>query len=302
MLLSEDLLNTLERNHQNRLSAKDKTALNASLNKDSLLAEEAKVFNEIWNGFDALKGHQQVQLFQQWEQDWLEHDESELIEWYLNDELGKEATKRLDDKCKNDTRFSLKVKALKNIQGGFDSLKSDNFRKKMGAWQTPTLEQKKPTGLSISWKRPLAIAASILLLIATSFSWWSHEQVSNPSLVANHYLAPAIGNNLSGETAIGEYLNTYAQAHLFMKAESYPEAIEAFQLLKNQELPQEWPESERKHYSENVEWNLLLALLGDEQLIGDFDLNLERIANDTEHEYQNNAINLKNKLASFWRF
>jgi len=43
-------------------------------------------------------------------------------------------------------------------------------------------------------------------------------------------------------------------------------------------------------------------LLGDEQLIGDFDLNLERIANDTEHEYQNNAINLKNKLASFWRF
>lgn len=302
MLLSEDLLIKMENAHQRKLSEKDKTALEAMIDSEIHLKQEAESYKKIWQGFDALKSYQQAQLFQQWEQDWLVHDETELIEWYVNDELGEATTKKLNDKYKNNTEFATKVNSFKAIQGGFNSLKSEDFRTKMRKWQMPVQEQKRPVALSVSWKRKLAIAASILLLISASFSWWSQDQVSNASLIAVHYQAPATGNNLSGETAIGDYLTAFAQAHFFMNEKEYPDAIKSFRSLKKQTQPTEWPESERKHYLENIEWNLLLALMANDQADEEFHNNLEEIATNIGHEYQDKAIELRKDLASFWRF
>lgn len=302
MLLSEDLLIKMENAHQRKLSEKDKTALEAIIDSEIHLKQEVEGYKEIWQGFDALKSYQQAQLFQQWEQDWLVHDETELIEWYVNDELGEATTKKLNNKYKNNTEFATKVDSFKAIQGGFNSLKSEDFRTKMEKWQMPAQEQKRPVTLSVSWKRKLAIAASILLLISASFAWWSQDQVSNASLVAVHYQAPATGNNLSGETAIGDYLKAFAQAHFFMNEKEYPDAIKFFRSLKKQTQPTEWPESERKHYLENIEWNLLLALMANDRADEEFYKNLEKIATNTSHEYQGKAIELRKDLASFWRF
>ena len=306
MLLSEKWLISLEDAHYGRLSVEDKRALDLAFEKEPLLKSEAEVYLKIWQGFDALKSQQQALLFHKWEQDWLEYDETELIEWYVNGELGEETTKRLDNKCKNTPSFATKVASFKTIQGGFDSLKSENFRTEMESWGTqPQAKEpsgKKPGSLSVSWKRPLSIAAAILFLITASFLWWNHDQVSNASLVASYYKTAATGNNLSGETTIGTYLKLFEKGHFSMNEKDYPEAIKTFRLLKEQALPAEWPESERKHYAENVEWNLLLAMLGDGQTGGDFNQNLDQIARNNQHEYQSNAIELQQKLASFWRF
>jgi len=306
MLLSEKLLIYLENAHYGRSSVEDKAAIDLAFEKEPLLESEAKVYKKIWQGFDALKSQQQALLFQKWEQDWLEHDETELIEWYVNGELGEETTKKLDNKCKNTPSFATKVASFKAIRGGFNALKSENFRAEMKNWGMQSQEKahtsKKTTALSVNWKRPLSIAASILFLITASFSWWNHEQVSNTSLVASHYKTVATGNNLSGETTIGAYLKLFEKAHLSMNEKDYPQAIKTFNLLKEQALPAEWPESERKHYAENVEWNLLLAMLGDGQTGENFNQYLDQIAGNKQHEYQSNAIELQQKLASFWRF
>ena len=300
-MLSNDLLTQIEDAHFGRLSVEEQASLDVLLEKDEQLKEGANIYQKIWQGLGALKSQQQARLFQQWDAEWQESDEEELIEWFVDGELGEKTTENITVKYDNDTDFAAKVDAHRSLKEGFASLQSTAFREKMNTWQSASPKAKSRT-LKTSWRRPLSIAAGFLLLITTSFGWWNQQQYSDSALVEKYSDLAATGSLLGAGSTSDTYLDAFGEAHKLLKEAHFEQAATAFRELSELSIPDNWSDSFKKTKIENVEWNLIISLLGSQQTGGDFTQKLDRIASTDGHDYQAKAKALQEDVTSFWRF
>ncbi len=300
-MLSNDVLTQMENAHFGRLSVEEKKALELLLEKDDKLKEEANAYQDIWHGFEALKSRQQANLFKQWDAECQENDEDELIEWYVNGQLGQKVTDSIDARYDNEVEFAAKIDAQRSLMEGFSSLQSVEFREKMTSWE-PVKEVAKSRTLLATWRRPLSIAAGVLLLITASVGWWNHQQFSNGSLVEKYSGIVITGNSMGANSESDAYLEAFTQAHKYLEDKDFEQAVTAFNQLKERPFPSSWKEGFIKSKNENIEWSLILSLLGNEQVDDSFMEKLDRIANTNGHDYQSNAKALQGDLSSFWRF
>ena len=126
------------------------------------------------------------------------------------------------------------------------------------------------------------------------------SQYSNQKLFASLYQSPNIGGTMGGQGLDG-FKERFSTAHRELQANQFKQAIQAFTELSTTLETLDLDPLAKSYYEDNVEWSLLLAQLGNDEIGNDFRAKLERMAKDQTHEYQMQAQTLLNKLGSFWR-
>lgn len=109
----------------------------------------------------------------------------DLIERYHRGSLNAEEKAVVEQRLTQDADFAKEVKKYGYLLGGIDQLRAEDFKKKLGQWES---NRKKENGAGPGNRRNLIflIAAAILFLILTPFLY---RQLTVPSQSAASYLA-----------------------------------------------------------------------------------------------------------------
>lgn len=299
-MLPNELLHKLATAYEGQASAEALRGLEAELNELPDGQTEAAQYRRLWDGFKALRSQHFREEIAEWEAEASPLDDEELAEWYIDKELHPEEAQRIDQRLKEDIAFAEVVKQQKQLKEGFNALKTENFREQLQQWdkepQAP-VKQLRP-----KWIRPLAIAASFLLLVAVGGNWYSGNNYSNAALAGKYYKVAPTANTLGGAAERETYLEQFDEAHQQLNTGDYPAAAGGFEALASQIPPENFSDQDLKYYQDNIDWNLIIARLGAGSTIGDFDMRLKRITQDTEHTYYKQAVALEEDLNSFWRW
>lgn len=204
---------------------------------------------------------------------------------------------------------------------------SDNLRVQMQHWQEMEASDTKNEEAKVVKMAPrrtlgriLAIAASVLLILATGTFWFANESYSADKMAMSYYestpislvrgdndapLAPGItaiqaGDYVGAETflkGISEDHEYYADAQYLLGRTYYQQgeaqqAIEVLQGLGNNANP---------NLVESANWLVVLSYLqmGDTSN-SDFQSLLDTMVNDSGHSFHPKAVELQEKLNSFW--
>lgn len=276
----------------------DRLQLEQQLPKDETLQEQINAFQRIFAGFAALQDIGFSQQMTEWEVAGREADDMELAEWYLEGVLGEKAQQAVEERRKGDREFEHKITAQKVLLDSFAAVQSEDFSQKMQQWET---DEKSPLKVKSRspWVRRLSIAASFLVLAAVGLNWYISNQYSNQALFATFYQSPNIGGTM-GQQTNDEFQEAFAAAHRLLQAKDFPAAATAFQAMKLQLETTSFDPLAQQYYTDNVTWSGLLAQLGQGQTDVNFFTTLDRIAGDSGHEYQEQAVALRTKLNSIF--
>jgi len=262
----------------------------------------------------------------------MENKYTEKIDQFLDGELSAKEHNDFERAIEQDA--TLESEVMKNIvlREAIAVGWQDQMRNNIQQWRTEpkveveapaeetttTIRQLKPTRSTRSWMRPLAIAASFLLLISVGTFLYMPSQYSNDAIASRYYTDDASwrSGTKSGDSEdpvdagiaayeVGNYeeaANTfsnfpdndkaiYGLAQSQYQLNNYEVAISNFRRVLDRANP---------NYTENAEWYLLLTYLKSEQTGNEFEVLLEKIIGD-DGFYAEEAEEMKKRLESFWR-
>lgn len=282
-----------------QFSKEEQLAFEQQLSSEDSLQRGVNFMRSILDGFSAMATQRFQQNMEHWSEELQEQDDVELIEWYLRDELGPSAKQYVEQRRQADTEFDALFHSQQAVLEGFEALQADSFAHQLNTWEKES-QDKPPIKQLNPWVRRLSIAASIALLVG--FGGWGYmkNQYSNQKLFAALYQSPNIGGTLGG-ASIDAFKEEFSAAHRNLQISDFQDAIRQFVDLGATLEKLELDPLAKSYYQNNIEWSLLLARLGNDQLDDGFQAELERMANDEAHEYQTQAKTLQDKLNSFWR-
>ena len=305
--LPHDLLAQLEAEQAGELSAEDTQKLQDRLAEIPGGPEAAADYRQLWAGFEALARQEQRTKMAAWEQDWQATDDTELIEWYEQGELSPANRTHLEERLRNDEALAAKQKEQKDLMAGLEALAGQQFREKMEGWNLTSSTDDKPEvkvrSLRSNWRRFAQVAAAIILLMTVGTYWNARQSYSDEALAAKYYKLPPTGNTMNGGEVLEEatYLDGFTEAHAAMQQKDYERARLLFESLITQVPPANFTDDDVKYYQDNLDWNLVLALLGSEESGRPLEQRLDVILASPDHTYYPEALRLKNDLEKFWR-
>lgn len=282
-----------------QLSGAEQSAFEQQLLTDVELQGRVGLMQSILDGFAAIQAETFIGKMDSWAQEQEEADAVELIDCYLSGELGGRAIQYVENKRKSEPSFAALFTAQQALFEGFEAIRTSDFAQQMSQW-----EEERPAKGPIKKLRPwgarMAIAASILLLLGVGGWAYMKGQYSNEKLFVAFYQSPNIGGTLGGQT-LDQFREQFGTAHRHLAAQEYVEAIAQLQVLQVSISQLELDPLARSYYEDNLEWSLLLARLGNDQVDPNDLQRLRAIAAETAHEYQGPAQELLTKLTSIWR-
>lgn len=282
-----------------KLSLAEQLTFEKQLASDAQLQRQVRLLQSILDGFTALQTEIFSEKMHTWSEEVQEEAYAELVEWYLQGELGVEARHYVEQKRKTDTSFDALFRAQQALLEGFEAARSEAFVEQMSQWKSAK-QAEVPVRKLGPWVRRFAIAASVLFLLGWGGWAYMKSQFSNEKLFASSYQSPNIGGTMGGQT-LDQFREEFTAAHRSLQARRFAEAMEQFKDLQTSMTQLELDPLAKAYYEDNLEWSLLLARLGNDQVDEDFMTELEGLAKNTEHEYQEAAQQLLAKLNSFWR-
>lgn len=282
-----------------KLPAEQHLAFEQRLLSDALFQKRVRLIQSILDGFVAMAGEQLEQSMTSWAKGLREQEDAELIEWYLSDELGPAATKYVEERRLTDAAFDTLFQSQQELFEGLEAAQADDFANKLANWEKESQEQTPVRPLN-PWIKRFSIAASIALVLSLGGWGYMKNQYSNQKLFAALYQSPNIGSTMGGQGLDG-FKERFSTAHRSLQAEEFDKATQEFIALSTALEALDLDPLAKSYYNDNVEWSLLLARLGNDDMGNDFDVKLEQMAKDQNHEYRTQAQTLLNKLDSFWR-
>jgi len=266
---------TIEQYLAGHLEAEAATRFKAQLETDEVLQTDTTQYRRLFDGLSALRSQAYADKFAGWEAD------AQLAE--------------------NEAEYA-------PLLEGLAALRSEQLRGKMTGWEAAHYAAA-PAGKTAVVKtlrpvfvRRLAVAASILLLLAAGLSWYATGNYSAESLVESYYRMPNIGNNMGSEQTLRNRLESrFADAHRLMEQKSYSEALIAFGEVLTLSRAAGLDESRMRYYSDQVSWNRVIILLAQKAPEAEVRAALEQVAGDPQNEYREKAVELQKQLDSFWR-
>jgi hypothetical protein len=299
IMLTTELLEQLEAEFRGQLSTPAQQQLQNALDELPQGQEEAATYRRLWAGLAAW----QTQTLQAQAASW-EADDAELIELYLRQELHPTNRSRVENRRTEDPVFEQQFRHQEQLLEGFTAVHTTEFQSQMTAWEQaiPAEPAARVLPLRQRWARVLVIAAGVALLLVAGINWWADKPNADVALAEAYYRSPPTGNTLGGaaEEKIA-YLKAFDAAHQAMRAKDFPTAAVEFQQLSLVPPPASLSSDDLKYYQDNIDWNLILARLANQDVGGDFPQRLELIATDETHTYHQQAVQLQDDLAAFWR-
>ena len=253
----------------------------------------------------------------------MHEDKYEQIEAYLSGTLPENEAAAFESDMAADPTLKQATDMHKLTHDSMEILIENSLRgelEKLRAEESATLTSAKIVPMR-RMRFVLAAAASVILLLGL-FTWnWAGQNYSNQGLTAANYEAfqsqdirwgnqeVALDNAFAAyengdlENAVQLLLTVpvesdyYAEAqyvlgHIRYQQDKSAEAIQAFKNTIAQNHPR---------LNQKAEWNLALTYLNSNRIFKDFWDLLDKIATTEGHSYQQDAIDLKKDLGSFWR-
>lgn len=249
----------------------------------------------------------------------------EQIEAYINNSLSPAEKTSFEQKLKANP--SLKKAVLNHVLANeaIGLSIEDKLAKKLDRLAQKRAASSPTPPLKVWWKKPLSIAAGILILIVSSLAIWANQNYSNKALSSQLYAnstLPTVRNDGDTHQIFGNALSAfskkeyktvfqllkttsstdtyfreaqYLMAHANWQEKNYQQAATLFESLLASPLPANIDKEE-------LTWNHLLTTL---QLQGaeseDFKEEMAAIAGNTKHGYYTKAKELNQQLNSVWR-
>ncbi len=241
----------------------------------------------------------------------------ERIEAYLANRLTAEERTAFEQEISENSELAEAVALQRLERRAMQLALHDELRQTMQAWRAEEASPQQEAvvrPLRVRFRRTLAAAASVLVLVLAGTSWWATQQYSNEALALDANAAPRISRNrgatdqlTQAQAAVnrGEYQqvldllenDTTTNAVLLRGAAYFglgnaQEARAAYEaVLDSGSTPQQ----------ELAEWQLILLELADGQ-VEVIQPKLQAIIDQQPpHTYQQQARELQEKLGSFWR-
>jgi len=242
---------------------------------------------------------------------------SERIDQYLDGELSGNELQTFESQISNDPQLEEELMANVLLREALESDVQADMRANIKNWRKENHEQN--TGLTIrKIIVRLAAAASVLLVFGLAIGNLILPQYSNDAIAESVYIPET---DLSGAVK-GQTADVLDQALLAFENENYDKAMAGFKQYPDNDkaiygLAQsyfltnqfdaaivsfsELLDRGNMNYKESAEYYLLLSYLKSDQLNEEFYRLLDKIAS-ADGYYSEQAITIKNKLNSFWRF
>lgn len=233
----------------------------------------------------------------------------EHIKSYLEGSMSNPELQDFKSQLAADITLQQEVEAYKTIFDGFQYLGEEDFEQEVTKWGADLRGKNVTVPISGNAKRfslykKLALAASIVLLVGFGMSWWGSQNYSDAVLADNYYSAPISEGTMgdSPDVLLKPLHKLFEKAHQQFQDGEYEKAIQSFMDLEAvlQSNEQQMDKLSFNYYKENVEWTLILAFLKTGQP-SSLEKPLNTITNNPNHGYTEQAGELKNDLASFWR-
>lgn len=303
--LTHELLTRLEAAYQGVLSEEDTQKLDEELAELPGGAEAAAEYRRLWEAMQALQAQEQRAKMNEWEAEWERTNDAEWVEWYLTDQLSEENRQRVDQRRAEDEEFALLFDEQEQLMAGFSAAKGEQFRKQLNQWDQSSggaSDAPKVRKLQPGWRRFIAVAASVALIMVAMTVWNINGGFSDQALADKYYQVPPTGNTMGqdegGDTA---YLDVFTDAHTAMQQKDYGRARLLFEQLITTIPPASFSDDDLKYYQDNLDWNLILALLGQDESGQMLQQRLDVILASPEHTYFPKAQQLQDDLDKFWR-
>ena len=158
----------------------------------------------------------------------------EEIEDYLNGQLGTEATAKFEQRLRSDAALAARVQLFKNMGTALEDKKAMERQQQIeaigegffAAQKTETPVRRLPF-----YRKPLSMAASILLLVVAGILWrqfGSNSFSSSDELFAEHFETYPLSEMVRGGN---DPENPYQQAVEEYGSKNYPGAVASFRSL-----------------------------------------------------------------------
>ncbi len=233
------------------------------------------------------------------------------IEAWLTGDLNPEEAKSFEAAMKNDAALATAVKEQEVALEAIDLLVEESLSDKLKVLQEERYSKSRSIG---NRSIPLAIAASLVILIATGFTFWMNQKYSNQQLATSNF--EVWDDGVRGQnTGWDSFTNgDYEQAinELEVLSESDPNYLKAqfylgqshFQ-LKNYKNALSFYEriiqSNDPRFANHAKWFSGLAYLGMEEL-DNAKAVFEELKSDSSAGFDKKAATILKDLDSFWRF
>lgn len=237
------------------------------------------------------------------------------IEAWLLGELSPEEAQSFENQMKADDSLSKAVKEQEVAFEAIDLLVEENLTHKLKALQEERYA--KPRSIGILRRMPLAIAASVVVLIAAGVAFMMNQNFSNQQLVANNFEISDTGIRGEGNAAFdsfanGDYTNAVAQFETILKEnperkavqlylgqsyymlKDYPKALSQFETVFKNNTPD-------PRFSNDARWYMGLTYLAMEDKQNAKTI-FEELKNNQVPIFGEKAESILNDLESFWRF
>lgn len=243
------------------------------------------------------------------------NDNTNRIDAYLSDSMSGKELQAFEIEMENDEELAAEVALYRLEHRAIELAVHDELRRKMQGWQgEATVTPTAATVRRLRWRRPLAIAASVLLIIGVGTSWWANGNYSDTALAITSNTYPKISQR-------GGALDALTQAQLALDKQAYTEALgyiqeeESYnaqlirgaallglgQLRQGRETYEKVLQSSSKTQREMAQWQLVLIAIRDGQSDAAREA-LDTIINqEPPHNHRSQAEVLQQKLNSFWR-
>lgn len=252
-------------------------------------------------------------------------DRYDKIEAYLGGQLSESEARAFEQNLAQDAGLQEELNAHLLAKDAIDVAIADSLRETLKTWKE---EEKGNIGITEGprirtlWRRNLAIAASVLVLIVAGSYWWANSQYSDSAIAGRFYSAADLASLRKGP---GDQ-EPLAPGTKLIQQGNYTEAIQFFNdaLLANEnnnearcyrgqayllqgdltaaetDLKLVVQNSIHKNLQEKAEWVLALVYLK-EGNASQWQPLVEKMASNPEHNYHPDAVNLQTSLNSGWR-
>ncbi|PHN03999.1 anti-sigma factor [Flavilitoribacter nigricans] len=249
------------------------------------------------------------------------------IEAYLSGALAGAERQAFEAEIAGDPALAEEVDAVRLAREAVEFSISSNLRAQFQEWQeaeatgTKTEEARVVTmAPRRNLRRVLAIAASVLLILAVGSFWYANEQFASDQLAMDYYENMPLDLHIRGNAEELPEAVAKIRDNNFAEADAYLRSVPADDPLyynaryylahslhrqgeydASNDILNEVNEASNPNLREDASWLKVLNYLELEQTGNDeFQTLLEEMIADDGHTHHNDAVNLNDKLNSFW--
>lgn len=240
----------------------------------------------------------------------MDDKDQDRIERLLRGELSAEEESSLQADARANNELAQELEFAQDLDKVVGSAGRANLKERL---QRLEQSQGQKTALKVSWRRPLAIAASVLLLLGMAAVWYANATYSNQALLTAYYETPNFsGTRSEGDVSAWEqvtaafYAKDYAsvvelmQANPVLKTTEDGKQLLAHTYLQSDQIEAALEQVEALNEGPTKDWLQILARLAAGQ-DSSVEQGLDQIIATPDHPYYKEAIALKRKLNSAWR-